>query len=172
MSFEEMPFTYDVAGIRADQIDQAFPIVRLGAPALNLEDWRIFCSNALSNRNLQSEFQDVIVATSPRGYIHGLGIVSVNNHIIHGRLLDVSILVVASAVNSSSAAHDLLSYLKILGRAKKCERIRIWTLEQDWSRQLRAAEVQNWDHGIWIRLAPNTDPPISGSFAAKTATSP
>lgn len=131
-----MPQTYAVAEIRPDQVDKCYALVNPVAPALQLEEWRTFCERARERGRASGGY--VIVATNPVGYIKGLCIAAVRDHPVHGHILDVPIFAATSAADDSVVAADMLSYLKDIGRRAACERLRLWTLDNDnWDRLCR-----------------------------------
>ncbi len=62
---------------------------------------------------------------------------AIRDHAVHGRLLDVPIIVITSAADEAGVTYDTLTYLKAFGRAESCTCMRIWTSEQEgWSKRL------------------------------------
>jgi hypothetical protein len=156
-----MPFTYSIDHINPDQIDQAYPLVSLVAPTLDLDTWRALCRNVADRRVRSPDLDDVIVAMNPPGHIQGLCVAAVRSRAGHGRLLDVPIIVITSAADEAGVAADMLAYLKALGEAENCASLRIWTSEQeDWSKRLGNLKSQFWDHGVLVPLisAPPAEP--------------
>jgi hypothetical protein len=150
---QELSATYSISHIKADQIDQAYPLVSLVAPTLDLDGWRALCQNVAERRVYCPDLNDVVVAMNPRGYIQGLCVTTIRDHPIDGRLLDVPIVVITSAADEPGVASDILAYLSDLGRAENCASIRIWTSErEEWSRRLVRHERRTWDHGFLLPL--------------------
>lgn len=148
-----LPPTYKVSRMSVGQIDASHCLVSLIAPELDLEGWRTVCRNLLDRKDYQSNQDDIAVATNPLGYVQGLCVSGVRNHIANGRILDVPIFVAASAADADGVTIDLLHYLKRLAKAKACDRIRIWTLGGDnWRRHFDAQEIARSDHGVIIVL--------------------
>ncbi len=157
-----MSATYGVGRISADQIDQAYSLVTLVAPMLGLDAWRALCRNIVSRVTHRPDLDNVIIAINPRGYVQGLCVTAVRNHAVHGPILDVPIMVIASAADEAGVAAEMLAYLKMLGRSEGCASMRIWTSEgENRTRQLSDREVRPWDHGVLVQLAPKAshEPP-------------
>lgn len=145
-----MSATYGVGRISAGQIDQAYSLVTLVAPMLRLDAWRALCRNIGTHR---PDLDNVIVAINPRGYVQGLCITAVRNHSVHGPILDVPIMVVASAADEAGVAAEMLAYLKMLGHSQGCANMRIRTSEEK-NRTLGDRELRPWDHGVLVQIAP------------------
>jgi hypothetical protein len=144
----EMPPTYRVGRIAAAQIEAAHLLVDRIAPALSLEQWRADCREAIGRKGRRSDEDDVAVAVNPLGYVQGLCVSAVRRHFVYGRILDVSILAVASAADEAGVVADLLRYLRALAAIDACEGIRVWTLgESDWISDLGHPEIDCSHHG-------------------------
>src|SRR5258707_832393 len=145
--------TYKVGRITARQVERAYLLVNRIAPTLDLDAWRASCGEVLSRKDRQTNQDDIIVATNPLGYVQGLCIIAVRQHIVYGRILDVSFLVVASAADEAGVASDLLLHLKALARSDACEGIRIWTPgREDWSQSPDKRELDRSSPGMLIVL--------------------
>jgi hypothetical protein len=143
-----MQSIYKVARIEDAQIDRTYVLVNRIAPAVTLEEWRASCRKLIGRTDRRADQDDVAVATNPLGYVQGLSISAVRRHLIYGRILEVSVLAVASAADEAGVADDLLRYLKALAEAEACDGIRVWTLGQDdWTLGLAHPEIDRSHHG-------------------------
>ncbi|MBS7541361.1 hypothetical protein [Ancylobacter lacus] len=146
--------TYRVEPLTADRVDQAFTLIRLVAPTLELKAWRAFCRTmggaAASSRALS-------VAINPRGYVQGLCLTEMKDHPLHGRIVDVPVFLATSAADDEGVAGALLAHLGHLSRLNGDCPARIWTERDDmWprARRLRCRAVGPWrDGGLSDRRA-------------------
>ena len=151
--------TYKVSRISSRQVDPAYLLASLAAPALDLDGWRAFCRDVISAGSRRSGQDEIIVAANPAGYVQGLCVSAARWHLAYGRILDVSVFVVSSAADEAGVAIDLLRHAKALARAEGCSGIRIWTREPDnWSRYLGNHAVDRSEHGALMILEPG--PPV------------
>jgi hypothetical protein len=144
---------YKVGRIARRQIDPAYLLLRPVVPKLDLASWRAFCQEMLVSESRPADQDDIVVAANPVGYVQGLCLCAVRGHLLHGRILDVSIFVVASAADAPGVANDLLGYLRTLAKGEACGAIRVWTLWQDnWRRDLGGQDISWRDQGVQIIL--------------------
>lgn len=149
--------SYQVSQITAAQIDPAFLLVGPVVPKLGLDGWRDFCRHVLAYARQAAGQDHIVVAANRRGYVQGLGVYAVRSHPLHGRMLDVSLFVVASAADEGGVAGDLLSYLKAIARSETCDVLRIWSLEQeDGSSRLKGSAPEAPECGVMMILDANT----------------
>ncbi len=75
---------YDVASLRSDQIERAYPLIQAAVPSLDLASWHRMAGNAFRR-------EEILVAVNPRGYLQGLIIYRHFKHPALGALLDVDL---------------------------------------------------------------------------------
>ena len=147
---------YRIGRITAAEIDRAYLLVRLVAPELELVDWRARCRAVPTGSRHAHGQDDILVALSPAGYVKGLCVHALGTHPDHGRLLDVSIFVVASAADEGGITAGLLDHLKHSARREACQAIRIRTSGQDnWTRHIGDGDACA-DRGILILIEPRS----------------
>lgn len=150
-----MSSVYQISRITNRQIDPAYVLAQAMVPMLDLETWRIFCRFVLNGQDHQDERDEILVATNPPGYVQGLAICAVRQHPVYGRIVDVSVFVVASVGDDAGVAALLLDRLKALARTEGCKGLRVWTWGQDpWSRALDDSEVHRFDGVLMVDPAP------------------
>ena len=128
--------TYVAKPLIRRQIDQAFPVVQTIAPDLDVERWRDFAAAILSVHEL--EFEDkstgrkeaaeprprgIMTVQNERGYIHGLFSYTVEEHLRHGRVLDVENFIVLDLFDMAGAADELLNAMDRLAEDLGCTAI-------------------------------------------------
>jgi hypothetical protein len=147
---------YAVGPITVPHVDQAFPLVRLVAPRLGIEEWRTFCRHSGRKRPLRPNQDDIVVAVNGFGYVQGLCISALRGHVVHGRILDVSVFVVTSVADEIGVAIDLLRHLRALAQTEGCDGIRLWVREHDdWARHLDDHEIEHSDRGLLMIVKPD-----------------
>lgn len=100
------------------QIDQAFPIIQVIAPDLDMARWREFAAAKLSQASAVAGAAGeadrvlppagIMTVQDGRGYIHGLFSYSAETHLRHGRVLEVENFIVVDLFDLSLAAAELL----------------------------------------------------------------
>lgn len=124
---------YVAKPLASRQIDQAYPVVRAFAPDVGVERWRAFANAMLADsarrragrRGGTGEEDTVALAgimtvQSKRGYIHGLFSYGVDEHLRHGRILQVENFVVLDLFDPAAAAAVLLRAMDQLARGFSC----------------------------------------------------
>jgi hypothetical protein len=152
-----MTSIYRVGRIVVDQIEPAYLLVSQIAPAVSLDRWRASCCAIIGRKDRHIDQDDIAVATNPLGYVQGLCVSAPRRHVIHGRILEVSVLTVASAADDTGVADDLLRYLKAVAKAEACEGLHIWTQgRDDWTSNLEHPEIDRSHLGMLVVLHPNS----------------
>lgn len=120
------------------QIDQAFPIVSAFVPELQVDRWRSFAASLMATGAARraarakaeagveedgSGLAGIMTVQSRRGYIHGLFCYAVEEHLRHGRVLEVDNFVVMDMFDADSVALVLLRSMDQLARAFNCQAI-------------------------------------------------
>ncbi len=140
--------TYRVEPLGAARVDQAFTLIRLVAPTLELKAWRAFCRN-MGGATASSRALSVVI--NPRGYVQGLCLTELKDHPLHGRIVDVPVFLATSAADEEGVAGALLGHLGHLSRLNGDCPARIWTERDDvWSRPRGECDVGRWDHGVMV----------------------
>jgi hypothetical protein len=157
-----MSATYRISRISTDRVDQAYPIANAATPTLSLEAWHTFCRNLESRRTHDGELNDILIASNSFGHIKGVCVTASKHHVDYGRLLDVPLIVVASAADEAGVAAEMFAALKVLARSQGCDNIRVWTPEsQGWVRRLPTHGTRAVDHGLLVSVG--EDEPIAVS---------
>lgn len=138
---------YDVASLRSDQTERAYPLIQAAVPALDLASWRRMASDAFRR-------EEILVAVNPRGYIQGLSIYRHFNHPVLGALLDVIFLCVTSAADERGVAEGLFAAIRSRAKELKCAGIRFWNQDPgNWQRMRNEAQFDRLDHGLMVCVA-------------------
>ncbi|MBB6303770.1 hypothetical protein [Rhizobium leucaenae] len=95
----------------------------------------------------------IVVATDTAGYVRGLTLSSTGKHPVAGKLLDVPVFAVGSAVDDTSIAERLFSEARRRAIVSKSRFMRIWapaptTFEHLYDLQ----HYNNWNHGLMCRI--------------------
>ncbi|MBB5575957.1 hypothetical protein [Rhizobium paranaense] len=142
---------YALHTIRSDQVVRAFTLLRNVTPTLTIDQWQSL---------VDGERWHIVVATDTACYVRGLTVSSTGKHPVAGKLLDVPVLVVGSAVDDVNIADHLFTEAKRRAIVSKCQFIRIWMPAPDVFEHLRDLTHYNkWDHGLMcpIDIAPAAD---------------
>jgi hypothetical protein len=92
-----------------------------------------------------------IVARNERGYVKGLCIYSVRDHFPYGRLLDIPVLIVASAADPQGVAAEFADYFRLECSRSRCSGIRLWTmLPNGLARRSTEEDFNRRDEGIFV----------------------
>ncbi len=127
-----MSATYIIEPIGPRTMDRAYPLARVMSFAQSLEEWREFCISARSPavRNYRGR---VVVASNESGFVKGVCIYSIRDHFLYGRVLDVPILIVASAADPIGVALDFVSFFRSECGRSNCSGVRFWTTRPETS---------------------------------------
>jgi hypothetical protein len=138
---------YDVASLRSDQIERAYPLIQAAVPSLDLASWHRMAGNAFRR-------EEILVAVNPRGYLQGLIIYRHFKHPVLGALLDVILLCVTSAADERGVAGALFATVKARAKELKCAGIRFWNQDPgNWLRMRDEAQFNRLDHGLMVSVA-------------------
>jgi hypothetical protein len=148
--------SYTIKPIAKEGVDRAFPLMRAVAPDLSLQEWRQYCRDGGAK-------EETVVAINSTGYVKGLCIFSVRDHMGYGRLLDVPLFVVASAADADGVGGELLRFLEATRDGEACSGVRFWTMGADtWDRRLSPEDIRRTDHGVYL-------PATAGAHQAENA---
>ena len=147
--------SYIVEPIGPRTIDRAYPLARACGWPLTLLEWQAFCRSLRSATARDEAVGDggrALVARNAQGYVKGLCIYSTRDDSPHGRLLDVPIFVVVSAVDPQSVAAQLVGALRSECERSECSGIRFWPMRPDaWMGQQSPEAVGRTDHQLFLR---------------------
>ena len=142
--------TYTVGPIGPRTTDRAYPLARVGSLAPTLEEWREFCRSVKSPAVRDGE-ERVVVVCNERGYIKGLCIYLIRNHFLYGRLLDISVLIVASAADPEGVAAELTGFFRSECKRSNCSGVRFWTTQANaWARHSPLDDLNQTDQGVFL----------------------
>lgn len=152
--------SYVVEPIGPRTIDHAYPLARACGYGLTLGQWRAFCqslgSPPLRDEAAGNNSERAVVARDPQGYVKGLCVYSIREHLPYGRLLDVPIFVVASAADAEGVATELAAALLSRCDWLVCSGIRFWPIGPDsWKRRQTPEAVARTDHRLFMRPLPS-----------------
>jgi GNAT superfamily N-acetyltransferase len=118
---------YTVAPITPAQVDRAYLLIRLAEPAMTIEEWRHLCrpgTPSFHDGGAPWRVGAVLVATGPRGYLHGLSVVGVARS-SDGGPIEVPAFLAPSAVDPVGVSQALLQALVRLCRERGCNRLSV-----------------------------------------------
>ena len=148
-----MPGIYTIEAIGVRSADRAFPLARVAAPSLSYEEWRQLCGSHKSKETPtdSSDKEEIVVARNADGYVKALCIFAARNHPIYGRVIDVPVLVVASAADNEGVTADMLEFLRSKCDGSKCSGMRFWAMDKEiWAHRLNAGYVARSDLGVFL----------------------
>lgn len=105
------------------QIDQAFPLIRTIAPGLPVERWRAFAARRVGRPGPSVAARGIMTVQNGHGYIHGLFSHTVDEHLHHGRVLQVDTVVVLDLFDAAGVAAALIRAMESVARALGCDAI-------------------------------------------------
>ncbi len=111
--------------LAAEQIDQAFPLVRLLAPTLSLEHWRGFARAMTQPPSASAGRGGIVVLADAAGYLFGLFSYVDCPDLLHGPTLQVDNLVIAHLVECREATQVLEREMRDIARRLDCRGIHV-----------------------------------------------
>jgi hypothetical protein len=152
--------SYIVEPIGPRTIDHAYPLARACGYAPTLGQWRAFCqsleSAPLRDEAAGNNSERAVVARNPQGYVKGLCVYSIKEHLPYGRLLDVPIFIVASAADGEGVATELAAVLLSRCDWSVCSGIRFWPIGSDsWKSRQTPEAIARADHRLFMRPLPS-----------------
>lgn len=118
----EMDESFTTKPLGRSQIDQAYPLVRMAAPGLAVEQWRAFAAAVLKSGAAGGR-TGIMTVQDRLGYLHGLFSYTVGEHLRHGRVLSVDNFVVLDLFDVPGIAQPLLQAMDGLARSLDCAAI-------------------------------------------------
>jgi len=109
----------------------SFPLVRLVAPELRLDQWRSFVTELKASRSQGGPRRGGVIVVDRMDYIQGLFCYEVDPDLHFGSILDVDRLIVVDNILDSGASETLLSALETVAHTLSCGRIRV-SLPEAW----------------------------------------
>ncbi len=108
-----MSAAYTVAPIDEAQVGMAYLLVRLSVPDMEMEDWRRVCSPGAHTfvDGAVWDVRAVLVATGPRGYVHGLAVIGAARDLDRGTRVELPAFLALSAVDPEGVAAAMLHAL-------------------------------------------------------------
>jgi hypothetical protein len=116
-----------VKNLEEDQFGAVYPLVRIAAPRLSLDDWRHFA------RRLMSGQGGIITVSSGDGSPHGIAIYRVDYSLRHGRTLEVELIVTFELNRQAPARAALCEMLELIAYAKDCETLMLSTASKGYA---------------------------------------
>ncbi len=146
--------------LAAEQIDQAFPLVRLLAPTLTLEHWRGYARAMTQPSSAAAGRGGIVVLADAAGYLFGLFSYVNRLDLLHGPTLQVDNLVIPHLVECREATQVLEREMRDIARRFDCRGIRVRlarpsTAEPDMARFLGTAGYRA-EGTTWCRSLPAT----------------
>jgi hypothetical protein len=143
---------YTIEPIGPQTIDRAYPLAQVVIPALSQHEWRQCCpSSGLSSFDPEAEREEIVVARNAEGYVKGLCIYAIRDHMTYGRVVDVPLFVAASAADSKGVTAKLLDFLGTKCDRSVCSGVRFWAMDAEtWTRRLRPEHIARTDHGLFV----------------------
>ncbi len=112
--------------LSADQVAQAFPLIRLLAPGLHLDQWGEYTASLASqSKGKEGEKAAIMTVQSERGYIHGLFAYAIEADLEHGQVLSVENFIAPDNVGKKTAVTALLNSMEEVARRFKCSAIHV-----------------------------------------------
>ena len=111
--------------LAAEQIDQAFPLVRLLAPTLTLEHWRGYARAMTQPPSATAGRGGIVVLADAAGYLFGLFSYTNRPDLLHGPTLQVDNLVILHLVECREATQVLEREMRDIARRLDCRGIRV-----------------------------------------------
>ncbi|MCK0195316.1 hypothetical protein MWN34_00135 [Ancylobacter sp. 6x-1] len=119
-----MPGTYRIEPLHPARVDQAYTLMRLIAPGLDLSDWRDFCRTLSAPCRARS--CSAVVVCNPRAYVQGLCMAQARQIPGGGPVIEVPVLLAASAADPEGVEAALTTHLTgLTGQHGGCP-LRIW----------------------------------------------
>ena len=118
---------YHLHFLASPQVDQAFPLVQLAAPLLDLDRWRAFARElALPERSGMNQVPPcgIMTAQDSSHYIHGLFCYVLQRELLSDRTLAVSEFCVGSLLDPAGVTEALLGGIDFLARSLGASTIR------------------------------------------------
>ena len=133
---------YTVKRITPKQSLRSYALVRLIDPSIGVDDWLRYVRAVLMRRRLKAPpGDDIVVAADALGYVRGLALTLERSDPDCGRVLDVPVFLVASAVDERGVREELLRHLRDKGLASGCQCVRLLTRTPRSLRNQLAGEV-------------------------------
>ncbi len=134
---------YSIEPIGPRTIDLAYPLVRACGYALMLPEWRAYCEafQPPQSRELARESERALVARDAHGYVKGLCIYSIADDPQRGRLLQIPVFAIASAVDGEGVASDLIGALISQCDRSLCSGMRFLPMGADSSKRQQSADA-------------------------------
>ena len=108
-----------VGRLGRDRAEAGYPLARIAAPALTLDQWQRFLSAPEGAR------PGVMAAENERGYIQGLCTYRTVPDLRHGAALEVDDFVVLDLIDGGQVAAALLEALEDEARRQRCAVLRL-----------------------------------------------
>ncbi len=104
-----------------------------------------------SHGGLAGDREHIVVASNVGRYVKGLCIHAVREHATYGQLLDIPLLVVASAADPEGVMAELVDFLRGKRDLSGCRGMRFWTPGgETWVRRLDPEYIARADHGLFM----------------------
>jgi hypothetical protein len=150
----KMSANYRIEPIGPETIDRAYPLAQAVVPSLSKQEWSRSCRSpdfAEDRASTLGEGEEVVVARNSRGYVKGLCIYAVRDHVTYGRLIDVPFFIASSAADGEGVAKELINFL--MGKCDRsvCAGIRIWVMSREtWAHRHSPSHIAQSDCGLFL----------------------
>ncbi len=112
-----------------ERVAQAFPLIQIAFPAVNLEDWRAFALPPASAQNHTDG--GIITVVNEQGYIVGLCCYRVAQDFQHGNVLMAEHFLTLDLFDQKAVVHALADAAESLARERRCTAIHTSLPETD-----------------------------------------
>jgi len=107
--------SYDIAPLRACDIEKSFPVAQMAHPALSLESWRAHAAAALDPTS-----QRGIFLATRNGYVYGLGSYCLTTARMGEPALEIDDIIAVDFVSAVWIHHRLLKAMEGAARRSRC----------------------------------------------------
>jgi hypothetical protein len=143
---------YTVTHMLMTDVEQSYPLLCGAAPSATLAKWRQFCAQH------RHAGHTLLIARNANQYVQGLCAYFEIEHLSRGRLIEVPLFLVATAVDPKGVADELVRALKQTCRGRRCAAVRILIPPQGWTdANLLSSGERGGDNAIYFaEVAPSS----------------
>ena len=118
---------FSVKHLQEDQFDLVYPLVRIAAPQLEVDDWRHFA------RRLMAGDGGILTVSAGDERPYGVAVYRVDYSLRHGRTLQVELIVTFELKRQAPARAALCEMLELIALAKDCETLMLITASKGYA---------------------------------------
>lgn len=149
-----MSRAYVIEPIGRETIARAYPLIRAVVPEVTEHEWSQINDQQRAGGTLRAtsgQREDVVIARDAKGYVKALCIYAVRDHATYGRIIDVPILIIASAADAEGVAAALIHFLRDTCNRAICSGVRFWAFDREaWAHRLCPNHIARSDHGLFL----------------------